>query len=57
MQIEVQGDALAAERIGGVFKADDTQGFIRAIGLYKPVTADYSRNGTVLLKSASPAPQ
>jgi transmembrane sensor len=57
LQIEIQGDALAAEHIGGVFKAGDTQGFIRAIQLYQPVTADYSHRGTVLLKSASPTPR
>jgi transmembrane sensor len=57
VQIEIQGNGLAAERIGGVFKAGDTQGFIRAIGLYQPVTADYSRNGTVLLKPAPATPQ
>ena len=57
LQIEIQGDALAAEHIGGVFKAGDTHGFIRAIELYQPVAADYSRRGVVVLKAASATPR
>jgi len=53
LQIQIQGDTLAAKHIGGVFKAGDTRGFIRTIQLYQPVTADYSQHGVVLLKPAS----
>jgi transmembrane sensor len=50
MQIEVQGAALAEREISGVFEAGDTQGFVKAVERYCPVTVEYAGTQTVRLR-------
>lgn len=50
MQIKIDDAALAAKHVSGVFEAGDTPGFVRAIELYLPVTADYADSRTVKLR-------
>jgi ferric-dicitrate binding protein FerR (iron transport regulator) len=50
LQIQIDDASLAAKQVSGVFDAGDTDGFVRAIELYLPVTADYSDSRTVRLR-------
>jgi transmembrane sensor len=50
LQVKIDDSALAAKQVSGVFDAGDTAGFVRAIELYLPVTADYADSRTVKLR-------
>ncbi len=50
-QIEIADDALATQRISGVFEAGDAQGFVRDIQRYLPVVADSVHSGRIRLRT------
>jgi len=51
LQLQIDDESLASTHISGVFEAGDTRGFVEALQRYLPVTADYSGDDTVRLKS------
>lgn len=50
VQIEIADDSLANQEISGVFDVGDTQGFVRDIQRYLPVTADSTDFGRIKLR-------
>ena len=51
LQVRLDDPSLAAKQVSGVFEAGDTRGFVNALQLYLPITADYSGPDTVRLKA------
>jgi transmembrane sensor len=54
LKVEIADPAIANIEVSGIFESDDIQTFVEAMQSYLAVSADYSKSGTIRLRTQSP---